>query len=132
VVSRVERGYEIEIVDVHKWERGYLADGTMPAWSPDGSRVAFVSTRSGDSNGQVFTIDADGSGLTRVSDFDAGRADSVGYTIEEGGWPTWSPDGEHTAYVLEREGRQELVVVKADGSSLKRIAEGGYPVWAPE
>jgi Tol biopolymer transport system component len=131
VVSAVERGYEIEIVDTYKWERSYLADGMMPAWSPDGSHVAFVSTLPGESFGQVFVIDADGSNLTRVSDFDVGHAGSVGQTIEDGGGPAWSSDGQHIVYVLQREGLQELFVVRPNGSGLKRIAEGGYPAWAP-
>ena len=39
--------------------------GRGPAWSPDGSRIAFESFRDGQS--EVYVMNADGSGLTRLS-----------------------------------------------------------------
>jgi len=38
---------------------------TMPAWSPDGSKVAFVSNRSG--YNEVFSMDADGSSQIQLT-----------------------------------------------------------------
>ena len=56
-----------------------------PAWSPDGSRIAFYSDRSGQY--QVWTIRPDGSALTQVS---SGPSNP--------GIPVWSPDGTRIAY----------------------------------
>jgi dipeptidyl aminopeptidase/acylaminoacyl peptidase len=52
----------------------------FPTWSPDGRRIAFVSTRNGVTD--IYVMNADGSGQTRLTDnptFDGGSA--------------WSPDG---------------------------------------
>lgn len=50
-----------------------------PSWSPDGKRLAF--TKDGGCGSQVWIVNADGSGLHRLTD---GHADA---------WPSWSPDG---------------------------------------
>jgi len=41
------------------------ADDVAPAWSLDGSRLAFASTRDG--NEEIYVINADGSGAVRVT-----------------------------------------------------------------
>jgi len=56
-----------------------------PAWSPDGSQIAFTSTRSGTS--QVFVVAAAGGNATQVS-HETGGAFS----------PIWSPDGKSVLY----------------------------------
>ena len=56
-----------------------------PGWSPDGSRIAFYSDRSGVY--ELWTIRPDGSDLTRLTT-------STGNP----GLPTWSPDGTRIAY----------------------------------
>jgi Tol biopolymer transport system component len=59
-----------------------------PAWSPDGTRIAFVTTRNG--RAEIFVMQADGSDQkTLVS-----RPN--GSTIDA----RWSPDGSHMAFVF--------------------------------
>ena len=62
-----------------------------PAWSPDGSRIAFESTRSGDR--EIWIANADGSGLVNVSN-------TPGYDAE----PAWSPDGTQITFTSLRSG----------------------------
>ncbi len=64
-----------------------LADyGAKPVWSPDGSRIAFISVE-GDGR-QVFVMNADGTDVTKVTSSDTWAA-----------WaPAWSPDGSRIAY----------------------------------
>src|SRR4051812_45352886 len=57
------------------------ADSAFPAWSPDGSLIAFQSKRDGGDH-QVFVMNADGNNKRRLSD-------GKGYASQ----PVWSPDG---------------------------------------
>ncbi len=54
---------------------------TEPAWSPDGSTIAFVSKRSGTSD--LYAMNEDGSGTRRLTS-----------TKDDDAQPSWSPDGE--------------------------------------
>jgi hypothetical protein len=56
-----------------------------PSWSPDGSKIAFASDRSG--SWQIYVMNVDGSGVVQLT--------SGGNHIE----PAWSPDGTKIAYV---------------------------------
>ena len=59
--------------------------GTDPAWSPDGTRIAFSSYRDG--NYEIYTMGRDGSGVVRLTNTGAAEAE-----------PAWSPDGVSIAY----------------------------------
>jgi dipeptidyl aminopeptidase/acylaminoacyl peptidase len=59
---------------------------TRPRWSPDGKRIAFISSRSG--KAQVHLISPDG-----------GEAAVICTKIEPASPPVWSPDGRHIAFV---------------------------------
>jgi Tol biopolymer transport system component len=59
--------------------------GTDPSWSPDGTRIAYVSDRGG--NFDVYAV-----GL------DSGKVDQLTDTPENEAEPTWSPDGTEIAY----------------------------------
>lgn len=98
-----------------------------PSWSPDGTRIAFRSERSGEE--EIWVMNADGSDQRRLA---AGLS------------PAWSPDGSKIAYAgkgeilcppgqgLECSG---LSIMNADGSGQHRVpdADGGeYPSWSPD
>ena len=61
-----------------------------PAWSPDGTRIAFVSNR-GDRYFRVYIMDADGSNVVEAASYVATRPER----------PLWSPDGFRLAFRLE-------------------------------
>jgi Tol biopolymer transport system component len=61
------------------------AGGTDPAWSPDGTRIAFSSYR--DDNYEIYTMDADGNDVKRITYTDWAEAE-----------PAWSPDSKRIAY----------------------------------
>lgn len=84
-----------------------------PQWSPDGTKIAFVSDRTGkeyeDShNRDVWVIPADGGELTKISDHP--------YDDTQ---PRWSPDGKRIAFTGQTERRQfpQIYVSPASGGS---------------
>src|SRR2546425_10220397 len=61
---------------------------TAPRWSPDGSRLAFVSERDTDKKPQLYVLRTDGGEPRRLTDLANGISD-----------PVWSPDGTRLAFV---------------------------------
>ncbi len=57
----------------HRLTKG-VADETAPAWSPDGSQLAFLSSRAG-GDPQIFVVDADGRNPVQVTHSGGGKAD---------------------------------------------------------
>jgi eukaryotic-like serine/threonine-protein kinase len=80
--------------------------GTLPRWSPDGSRIAFASDRRYDAG--IFVIGADGSGERQIT--------------REGGWPVWWPDGSQIAYIaVGANGNGEIRVVSLGDETTRRL-----------
>ena len=94
-----------------------------PAWSPDGTQIAFGSDRDG--GWGIYVMRADGSWVTRLSRGSA-RDDA----------PAWSPDGRRIAFTSDRDGDFEIHVMNADGSDVIRLtdhpAADGNPAWSPD
>ncbi len=79
-----------------------------PAWSPDGTRIAFTSDRDG--NYEVYVMNADGTNQTRLTNnpADDGRA-------------SWSPDGQKIAFRSNRTGDYEIYVMNANGTGVTEL-----------
>lgn len=97
---------------------------TAPALAPDGSRVAFVSTRFG--NPEICLLTLRGTNpVVRLTAHPA--ADEM---------PAWSADGTKLAFVSERDGNPELYTMNADGTELVRLtteaAADLAPSWSPD
>ncbi len=98
-----------------------------PAWSPDGSQIAFVSDRDGYysmGNYEIYVMNADGSGQIRLTNDSAWD-----------GHPTWSPDGSQIAFTSWRDGKPQIYVMNADGTGLQRLtnlARDWEPAWSPD
>jgi dipeptidyl aminopeptidase/acylaminoacyl peptidase len=133
---------------------------SLPRWSPDGSRLAFVSEREAGRKGQLHVMPAGGGEPVRLTDLRHGVSA-----------PEWSPDGTRLAFAARVGGppeptteedkrkskparvittmkyrfngegftydrRSQIFVVAADGGEPRRLTEGEYdhvdPVWSPD
>jgi TolB protein len=105
---------------------GRFYDNLSPTWSPDGGRIAFISTRAG--SPQLYVMAADGSGQEALARFD------FGFTGQTNG-PEWSPDGQ--AIVLHREvhGVPQIFVLDLVTRAVRQITGEGRnedATWAPD
>ncbi len=93
-----------------------------PAWSRDGTRLAFSSSRSGDP--EIYTVDQSGGNLKRVTS-------SKGPDVS----PTWNrKTGAQIAWVSGRTGLPQIYTMEADGTNVQRVTDQGYavsPAWSP-
>ncbi|MBE7470250.1 MAG: hypothetical protein DPW09_13255 [Anaerolineae bacterium] len=83
-------------------------EDTAPALSSDGQQLVFMSRRDG--NWEIYLINADGSGLTRLTDDPA-----------QDGLPTWSPDGRAIAYVSNTGGEWAIWAVTPNGRDRRKV-----------
>src|SRR5204862_6375179 len=93
---------------------------TDPMWSPNASRIAFVSDRDGGLN--VYVMSSSGAELRRVTD---GRGLN---------WsPGWSADGSRITFTSNRDGKTSTIYsVALDGSGIKAITAGEGAASSPD
>jgi TolB protein len=100
-----------------------LSHEESPAWSPDGKRFAFSSTRDG--NQELYVAEIAGGEWQRLTTDAAIDAH-----------PVWSPDGKTIAFASNRWGDLEIALIDPDGSNLRRVTDSkgldDYPAWSPD
>lgn len=94
-----------------------------PAWSPDGTKIAFRSHRDG--NEEVYLMNADGSDQQNLSNAPGGD-----YS------PVWSPDGNWIAFMSDRGGNPNVWAMRPNGSEVRQVTDlpgiSEYPTWSPD
>ena len=94
-----------------------------PDWSPDGTKIAFTSTRDG--NLEIYVMSSIGTNLKRLTNNAASDSN-----------PEWSPDGSKIAFESSRYGNDDIYVMAFDGSGQTRLTvypsfDVG-PTWSPD
>jgi Tol biopolymer transport system component len=103
-----------------------------PTWSPDGTKIAFESTRESHNLSSIYVMDADGKNVkcltpeTKICRF-----------------PAWSPDGKKIAYCIMTRGKimtfpaadimpDAISIMNPDGSAKQKVTNGWGPAWFPD
>lgn len=99
---------------------------THPAWSPDGRRLAFASSRYAPTVGafDIFTVGANGENPRRITSAEGSEEH-----------PAWSPDGSTIAYEAVSDNGSRIQIIDADGTtvthSISPRAWNAFPKWSP-
>jgi TolB protein len=83
-----------------------------PAWSPDGSHLAYVSFEAG--HAAIYMQSLYTNQRIVLANFRGSNSA-----------PAWSPDGKQLAIVLTREGSSQIYLIRPDGSGIRRITFSG-------
>ncbi len=100
-----------------------------PAWSPDGQRIAFVSSRE-NWGYEIYVMDADSTNQKRLT-----------HNMVSDRGPAWSPDGNKIAFYSVLDEDDILAVMDADGTNQRNLTEevlngvweaNSSPAWSPD
>ena len=110
------------------FELGFDAD---PAWSPDGTKIAFSSNRDSGDTGDIYADTGD----IYVMNTDGTNVQPITSDPAHDGNPAWSPDGRKLVFQTARETEADLYTVNADGTDEGPIGggvPGARPAWSPD
>lgn len=98
----------------------------QPAWSPDGSKIAFVYIKNEDngfSNNHIYVMNSDGSNWVQLTDSKI--------TINNLN-PAWSPDGTKIIFSGDGTEKQGIFCIKLKDKSQTYVGIGSDPQWSPD
>jgi Tol biopolymer transport system component len=143
-----ENNYDVVIVDatgtsLFMVTRSRDVIDNEPAWSPDGTKIAFASNeaRMQDIRAgfDIYVSSLDGSKPARLTDSLTWGVANVFPGVDPPQWntsPDWSPDGENVVFRTTRDGNNEIYVMGMDGSAQRNLtknpASDTDPAWSPD
>lgn len=125
--AQVNGTYRLVVADYDGYNAQTLVTSKLPlmspAWSPDGSKLAYVSFEKNRS--EIY-----------IQHLSSGSREKVSGSSGINGAPAWSPDGSRLALVLSKDGNTEIYIMALGSRSLRRItnhmAIDTEPTWSPD
>lgn len=122
-----KRRYSLEVADSDGYDPRPVVQSTQPmmspSWSPDASRLAYVSFES--RRPRIF-----------AQDLRSGQRELIASFEGINGAPSWSPDGTRLALVLSKDGNPEIYVMDLASKQLRRMTDSigidTEPSWSPD
>jgi Tol biopolymer transport system component len=115
--SRKPRGVPLKLMATTRWD-------IHPAYSPDGSRIAFRSTRSG--SDAIWLCKSDGSNPVQLISIKG--SDIMG--------PRWSPNGQSIAFTAFPQHNEDIFRINTNGGAPRRLtshpAADAWPYWSQD
>ena len=113
----------VVVYDPESGSERVLVEGTAPAWSPDGGRLAFVREN------DVWVVEAGGGEPVRLT------TDPADERLLR-----WSPDGRYIAFASTRSGYQDIWIVPVAGGAPRKLTDRAMhvddyrygPTWSPD
>jgi WD40-like Beta Propeller Repeat len=109
-------GVYATLVNVRELTTQGQGDNRFPRVSPDGKKLVITSYRDG--NGEIYTMNPDGSGQTRLTN--SGGDDEAA---------SWSPNGQQLMFASSRDGSYRIYLMNADGSGQTQLASPSQSRW---
>jgi TolB protein len=122
-----KRRYSLEVADSDGFDPRPVVQSTQPlmspAWSPDASRLAYVSFEN--KRPRIYE-----------QDLRTGKRELIASFPGINGAPAWSPDGTQMALVLSKDGNPEIYVMDVASKRLRRLTDSlgidTEPSWSPD
>jgi len=112
-----------------RWLTRMAGTESEPAWSPDGTKIAYSGSVTNGSDQDIFVVNVDGSNVVNLTP-------NTPLSIDLS--PAWSPDGKTIAYAsIAPVGGSHIYIMNADGSGRRRLDGGAtlnarHPTWSPD